>query len=95
MQPSDLRQWGSMVRYCLQCVSIPRYSLTDSLTESLTVIKDWYSQRLHGQHQLNIKQRRLSRFRADLPSSGRHTDKYLTNDDHIRHLNIICTSWLL
>ena len=51
-------------------------------------------QTLHGQHQLNIKRSHLSGFRACLPSSGWHTDKYLTNDDHISRLNIRRTSKL-
>ena len=52
-------------------------------------------QRLHGHHQLNIKQSHLNRFRVCLPSSGWHTDKYLTNGDHIRRLFIRRTSWVL
>ena len=52
-------------------------------------------QRLHSQHQWTIKRSHLSGFRACLPSSGRHTDKYLTNDNHIRHLYIRRISWLL
>ena len=52
-------------------------------------------QRLHSQHQLNMKRSHLSGFQACLPSSGWHTDKYLTNDDHIRRLNIRHISWVL
>ena len=52
-------------------------------------------QRGYGQHQLNIKRSHRSGFWANLSSSGWHTDKYLTNDDHVRHLSIRRSSWLL
>ena len=52
-------------------------------------------QRILSQHQLNMKRSHQSRFRAYLPSSGWHTDKFLTNNDHIHRLNIRRTSWLL
>ena len=47
-------------------------------------------QRLFSHHQLNIKRNQQSGFRAYLPSSGLYTNKYLTNDDHIRRLYNKC-----
>ena len=48
--------------------------------------------RILSQYQLTMKGSHQSRFLAYLPSSGWHADKFLTNNDHIHHLNIRRTS---